>query len=109
MVLSTILAQPDITSKTIPIALQVYDEVRRPFAQEVVRRSYRTGERMFLQCARVEGVTVDASAAGKVSLGVMEEIGAESAELLLWTWSTTIDGDLQRAADLVRAKVAEQR
>ncbi len=42
--LAQFLGRPDVTTDTLHIALQVYDEIRRPLAQKVVALSHLSGQ-----------------------------------------------------------------
>ena len=61
--LASLLSLPEINAQTLSLALQVYDEVRRPFSQEVIRRSYETGQLYFMESGKMGNVSSEHSAA----------------------------------------------
>ncbi len=86
-------------------ALKTYDEVRRPFAQDILQRSLRTGEIYFLQCPQVQDVTLESSAAGGISENTLLELNDDLGEILRWTWTTSIVDDRERAIALFKNRL----
>ena len=101
IVLAGLLADPRATKDTIPQVLQAYDQVRRPFSQDIVRRSHRSGMMYCFQDGHLKDVSAEDSAAGKIPLEQLEALRDDIAELLEWTWSTSAMGDRDRAVKLL--------
>ncbi|KAL4248200.1 FAD/NAD(P)-binding domain superfamily protein [Abortiporus biennis] len=49
LVLAALLSHPCATQETIPTAFQVYDEIRRPFSQNILQLSMSTGKLYFME------------------------------------------------------------
>ncbi|TCD71096.1 hypothetical protein EIP91_000190 [Steccherinum ochraceum] len=105
LVLASLLARPETTRETLPIALQTYDEIRRPFSQDILRRSYETGQIYYLQSRRMKDVTAESSANGSVSTETLEGLCGDLREAFRWTWSTAVTSDCDQAVDLLRRKL----
>ncbi|KAJ3556027.1 hypothetical protein NM688_g2252 [Phlebia brevispora] len=108
MVLSMLLAQRELGRKTAPIALQVYDEVRRPFTQSVVRGSLQTGKNYYFQSPLAQEMLRELAKTGAMPTELLNKIGDETAEQLRWTWSTTIKGDQDYAVEMFKTRVAQR-
>jgi len=107
-VLAALLAQPETTTKTLPTALQVYDEIRRPFSQDIQCRSLAAGQLGTLNNAELLDVTEDQSFAGGISLDALKRVDAELEELYDWTWTTSAMDDRDRAVKLLKEKLASK-
>jgi len=105
LVLASLLARPETTHETLPVALQVYDEIRRPFSQDILRRSYETGQIYYLQSRRVKDVTVESSAGGNVSSETLDGLCGDLREAFRWTWSTAVTTDCDQAIDQFRRRL----
>lgn len=107
MVLATLLAQSEAQKDTVKQVLQVYDEVRRPFSQNVLKLSYETGQLYCLESPQFADVTAEESARGKVPLSEMKALSEELGEILRWTWTTTIQGDRDVATQKLKTKICD--
>ncbi|EIW82773.1 FAD/NAD(P)-binding domain-containing protein [Coniophora puteana RWD-64-598 SS2] len=87
-VLATLLGHPGTTLATVPRALAVYDEVRRPFAIGIADASQEVG--------RISGLQMDLPSS---------EIGPKIAEITSWAWETEIDGMLEDAKRMLEERV----
>ncbi|KAH8105384.1 hypothetical protein BXZ70DRAFT_1004888 [Cristinia sonorae] len=105
LVLASLLARPETTRETLPVALQVYDEIRRPFSQDILRRSYETGQIYYLQSRRLKDVTAEDSAAGDVTADTLENLCGDLREIFRWTWSTAVTSDCDQAVDQFRRRL----
>lgn len=103
--LADLLAQEETQKDTIVLALGAYDEIRRPFAQNVLDLSYKTGEMYFMQSPRFEHVSAAESSSGTVPASEMQALDEDLARILRWTWTTTIQGDRDRAIEKLKSKV----
>ena len=102
-VLASLLATPETTKATLMLALRIYDEVRRPVAQQVQRHSLLTGQTLFLD--RMEGVTVENSAAGFIPEARILQQGEEVRQLYEWTCTTSALPDRNKALAMFRARL----
>lgn len=100
LVLARLLADPRATKDTIPRVLRAYDHVRRPFSQDIVRRSQKSGMLCCFQEGQLKDVSTEDSAAGKVPLDRLEALRSDVAELSEWTWATSAMGDRGEAVQL---------
>ncbi|KAI0919700.1 hypothetical protein AcW1_003116 [Taiwanofungus camphoratus] len=100
-VLAALLAHPAVTLETLPRALQVYDEIRRPFSQGVLRRSRDTGFLLELNSPGFEDLTEEKSAEGNVTSGKLEEVGKGMDDIMAWLGNTSIMGDCERALEVL--------
>ena len=105
LVLASLLSRPEISRDTLPVALHVYDEIRRPFSQEILRRSYETGQIYYLQNRRMKDVTAESSAAGCVSTDALEGLCGDLRDMFRWTWSTAVTSDCDQAVELLRRRL----
>ena len=103
--LATLLGQFETTKATIPSALAVYDEIRRPFAQNVQELSFKAGEIAWLDGPRTQSYSAEDSAAGRIPESVVKEVVAEDvAGIQKWTWTTDPQADLRLAMQKLKEK-----
>ncbi|EKM51447.1 uncharacterized protein PHACADRAFT_187949 [Phanerochaete carnosa HHB-10118-sp] len=100
LVLAALLADPLASPETLPHILHAYDRVRRPFSQDVLRRSYESGTTYCFQRGAFAGVSVADSANGKITLESLEALNGHINELLEWTWKTSSGGDRSEASKM---------
>ena len=62
----------------------MYDEVRRPFSQDIQRRSDENGRRYHLQRGGWENVTVEQSASGNYDPEILKAVSRELQGALQW-------------------------
>ena len=83
---------------TIGRALEVYDEVRRPFAQNVQELSFKVGQVVWLDSPSVHQYCAEESAAGRIPETVLRELVTKDlADHFRWTWETDPQIDVQLA------------
>ncbi|EIW82784.1 FAD/NAD(P)-binding domain-containing protein [Coniophora puteana RWD-64-598 SS2] len=87
-VLATLLGHPRITRETIPQALAVYDEVRRPFAIGVARGSQEVGQIAGLQTGLP-----------------FSEMGDKINGITSWAWETEVDGAVEDAQRMLEERL----
>ncbi|KZT01928.1 FAD/NAD(P)-binding domain-containing protein [Laetiporus sulphureus 93-53] len=102
-VLANIIAHPAVTMETLPDALRVYDEIRRPFSQEIVERSRQTGLIYDLVSPALPHITEEASASGEIPSEILEEAGRMVVDLTSWLGSTSIMDDRDKALAMLNA------
>ncbi|EMD35744.1 hypothetical protein CERSUDRAFT_74585 [Gelatoporia subvermispora B] len=81
-ILASVLAHPEINAENVTTALQVYDEIRRPFAQEVARKSHESGLLLHFNAADFSGFSAEYSASGAVDTNVIDAVGRRHEELI---------------------------
>ncbi|KAH9929152.1 FAD/NAD(P)-binding domain-containing protein [Fomitopsis serialis] len=102
-ILATLLTQPGVTRDTLPVALQVYDALRRPFSQNVVQLSRSSGMSYRLNCPGFEALTEEQSYTGTISPAQLDEVGKTVIELTSWNRDTSIMTDRDRALESLAA------
>ena len=103
--LATLLGQSETTKETVSAALTVYDEIRRPFAQNIQELSFKAGEIAWLDGPRTQSYSVEDSAAGRIPESVVKEVVAEDmADIQKWTWTTDPQSDLRLAVQKLKEK-----
>lgn len=85
--LATLLGHPCTTLDTIPRALQVYNAVRRPYANQVAERSRVNGHYFTMQ---YNGVDFD-RISGDEQWDQLQGLGDAITRNWEWAWSTTLD------------------
>lgn len=105
MVLACLLSQEELSPRTLPLALQVYDEVRRPIAQEVQRRSLEAGKAFSFNGRSMSGVSREESAMGSASLEALQDVNRELDEISHWTWTSVAAEDRDTAIRLFRQRL----
>ena len=100
-ILAALLAHPRTNVHTLPLVAQIYDTVRRPFAQFVAKMSREAG---MLYTFNFPGSEFpehrDRSQDGDRLQKVYERI----ANNWKWAWETTVDGDLAKAVALLEGR-----
>ncbi|PIL34399.1 hypothetical protein GSI_03174 [Ganoderma sinense ZZ0214-1] len=103
-ILAKILAHPSVTPANLSAALAVYDDVRRPFSQEVQKGSENNGMNYQLRRAGWEDVSVEDSRAGRYPRELLDVLAEEIQKQIQWSRGTTIlsqgEGVVERLAAL---------
>ena len=63
--LAHLLGQTDVSKDNVSIALQLYDDTRRPFSQKIAALSFRSGQLNHLDTPEFAHITAEESASGK--------------------------------------------
>ncbi|XP_006459039.1 hypothetical protein AGABI2DRAFT_177137 [Agaricus bisporus var. bisporus H97] len=92
--LSTLLGHKSTNLSNVQTALQIYDTVRRPIAEEVAERSLENGRLFGLQLA---GFDADDEP------DRLPEIGEAVKQNWSWTWMTTVDSSVQKAVNMLES------
>ncbi|EKM48779.1 uncharacterized protein PHACADRAFT_202410 [Phanerochaete carnosa HHB-10118-sp] len=103
LLLAALLADPLASAATLAHVLRAYDRVRRPFSQDVLRRSYECGAAYCFQRGAFAGN--DDAADGKGTLESLEALSGYINGLLEWTWKTSSEGDRNEALEVFRGLV----
>ena len=77
--------------------MQIYDQIRRPFANRVLELSRSVGLLFELNGAGHDGVKPQSVVPKKV----LQEMGESCRAKWEWAWSTSIDEDLERAVAML--------
>lgn len=108
MLLATLLAQPQTSIAQIPTVLKVFDEVRRPFAQEIARKSFHTGTLTFLCSEELKEYSAEDSAAGRIPREVLKRLDKEVAVESEWCYKTFAKDDREKAVELYQVRTRAQ-
>ncbi|KAK0450371.1 uncharacterized protein EV420DRAFT_1646605 [Desarmillaria tabescens] len=91
-VLAELLSHPRITKSAIHHALEVYDSMRRPFAEEIARRSLENSKWLSLHYDNF-----DFSGSDDVDIErKLREMGDRIVEKWMWAWSSTVHESLEQ-------------
>ncbi|KAM5540037.1 hypothetical protein V8D89_006177 [Ganoderma adspersum] len=101
-ILAAIIAQPTVTTRNISTALGIYDSLRRPFAEMVLRRSRNNGLLYQFNTPGWEDVTADQSTAGGFASERLAEIGRGLQEQFEWLLTSSIMEVRDKAIEMAR-------
>lgn len=96
-ILSALLASPKCTTETVPRIMQIYDQIRRPFANRVLELSRSVGLLFELNGPGHDVVKPHSV----VPREVLEEMGESCRAQWEWAWSTSLDADLEKAVAML--------
>ncbi|KAJ7289283.1 hypothetical protein C8J57DRAFT_428970 [Mycena rebaudengoi] len=92
-ILATALGHRSTTRETLPRALRVFDEVRRPAATAVMEKSRMAGRYFSFD---VDGVDFD-RLAGPQLWDKLQKLAGVVTQNWEWTWTTSVDTSIQEA------------
>ncbi|CCM00599.1 uncharacterized protein FIBRA_02635 [Fibroporia radiculosa] len=95
-ILAVLLGHKNTTAGTLARALQVYDAIRRPFAQGAAARSHLGG---LLYTFNAPGFTPSELNAGGAPKLV--ELAERVRQNFKWVWETSLDVDVERAVKML--------
>ena len=104
MLLATLLSRPQANVGLIPTILGIFDEIRRPFSQEVAHKSENVGTMQLLDSEELKAYSVEASAAGQIPSEVLQRVAQSITNDGIWTWTTSAKHDRDRALELLRLR-----
>ncbi|KAI0338351.1 FAD/NAD(P)-binding domain-containing protein [Trametopsis cervina] len=106
IILATVLAHSATQADTIPHGLEIYDEIRRPFALHIQELSYLTGESIWLESMGLRHYTAEDSAAGRIPHAeLVELVTKDQPDKFRWAWTTSLKGDQDRAVEMLNSAV----
>ncbi|KAI0824329.1 FAD/NAD-P-binding domain-containing protein [Trametes gibbosa] len=106
ILLARLLGQPAVKPDNITIALKIYDQLRRPFAQMIARRSLQNGDLHNLTAPTLNAVTPEMSATGSgFTREQLDMVGETLERLKDWRRGTTIEEDCQTALRLLSEQI----
>lgn len=102
-VLSSLLAHPSLTNSNLEVALKVYETVRLPFANEVMKRSATNGRLYEFSDPRFACLTSrDISGDDEMKVGAkLRIVGLAIEECSKWRWDTDVEDDRKRAMEML--------
>ncbi|KAI0643647.1 FAD/NAD-P-binding domain-containing protein [Trametes meyenii] len=107
-ILARLLGQPDISRNKISLALKIYDQIRRPVAQDVAARSWECGKTHCFYIPQLDGVTPEMSSSGNsITREDLKNVAQRAEKLQEWREGTTIAGDLQVALRFLGEELAK--
>lgn len=96
--LAQLLARPDVTTANVSAALQVYDEIRRPFTQTISELARRRGQLHHLTAPQFADITPELSATGEaLTMDQLWEVGKTMQELRDWQDGSSVAEDVEGA------------
>ncbi|KAF8624142.1 hypothetical protein AX17_007205 [Amanita inopinata Kibby_2008] len=102
-ILSSLLGHPKTTRETLEHALQVYDQVRRPFALEVQRKSRLAG-RYFTFHPEVTNLDMDEGE--EQSRDKLLDLAEKFTKNWEWAWTTHIEDSLEDALRMLEEEIS---
>lgn len=96
-VLATILGHPATTRESLDRALDIFDRIRRPLAQEVVEKSRLNGQRFSFHNLNFDDLSPH---------GLADDLRALSegfTKMWEWTWTTSVDTSVQEALAMLES------
>lgn len=120
-ILGRLLTQPQVTHSRIFEALEIYDSIRRPFANGVVNATRKVGQLYEFEGIDIDGPSTASNASGKsTNLAVFngdgtvvtksewtKRWGDEVLKLWRWQWEDGPDADWVEAQKMLLAKANE--
>ncbi|GJE93249.1 FAD-dependent monooxygenase [Phanerochaete sordida] len=100
LVLAALLASPHARPDTLPAVLRAYDAVRRPFSQDILKRSYDAGTMLCLMSERTAG--------GKTGAADLAGLNADLNDITRWAWTTSSQVERDAALKLLAEYVGEK-
>ncbi|KAJ7698138.1 hypothetical protein B0H17DRAFT_1051225 [Mycena rosella] len=92
-ILATVLGHPSTTRETIPRALRIFDEIRRPAAAGVMEACRLNGRYFSFE---LDGVDLD-HYAGPQLWDKLQKLHGAVVKNWEWAWTTSVDGSIQDA------------
>ncbi|KAL6301495.1 FAD/NAD(P)-binding domain-containing protein, partial [Sparassis latifolia] len=105
-ILASLLGHPSVTRTTVNHALHVYDAIRRPFAQDVQRRSRNTGILYQLNGADCQTLSEEDSASGAVPLEKLEGVAHAIDGMMNWMGVGSAMTERSRALNMLANNMA---
>ncbi|KAI0772517.1 FAD/NAD-P-binding domain-containing protein [Trametes elegans] len=107
--LARLLAESPVDQAALPIALKVYDERRRPVAQQVSAFSLRSGRLHSFIAPELTSVTEELSASGQgMSIEQLKKLAADLEDIKAWQKVTTIASEYDTAVERLREELKSE-
>ncbi|CCL98471.1 uncharacterized protein FIBRA_00469 [Fibroporia radiculosa] len=95
-ILAALLGHPGTTLENVDQVLKVYDEIRRPFSQEIVEKSRGNGLKYDLRSPGLEWMTEEKSVTSPLTPAQLEELGDSIEDAFTWVKTTSVMDDLDK-------------
>ncbi len=99
-VLSSLLCHPLTTIPTLSTVFEIYTAVRQPFANDVMRRSYRNRQLYQFNDDDFKDLSVE-----NPPMERLEELGRAISEHWKWTWTTDPEDDRLKAMYMLEKRL----
>ncbi|KAG6844819.1 hypothetical protein H0H87_003386 [Tephrocybe sp. NHM501043] len=96
-ILATVLGHPSTTKDTLHRALDIFDQIRRPPAQQVAENSRRAGQIFTLHGLNLDGLSNNAL------FTKLKSLSEEFIKIWEWTWTTSIEESRREAIRLLES------
>ncbi|KAJ7923437.1 hypothetical protein B0H13DRAFT_1979817 [Mycena leptocephala] len=100
-ILATVLGHRSTIRANVPRALQIFDEIRRPAAAAVMEGSRMNGRYFSFE---VDGVDFD-RCTGPQLWDNLQKLNSALVKNWEWTWTTSVDGQIQDALRMLEMRV----
>ncbi|TBU45377.1 FAD/NAD(P)-binding domain-containing protein [Dichomitus squalens] len=101
-ILATILSHSSVKLSNAAEALKIYDDVRRPFSQNVQQGSEDNAKRYQLRTDDWEDVTLEDSKAGQYDHAKLDVLAKEFMHQMQWSFDSSILGDRDQVEEKLR-------
>ncbi|GBE85787.1 FAD/NAD(P)-binding domain-containing protein [Sparassis crispa] len=105
-ILASVLGHPSVTLATVDQALHVYDAIRRPFVQDVQRRSHYSGKLYQLSGPECQALSEEDSASGAVSVEKLAEVANAIDDTMNWMGMGSGMSERTRALNMLECSMA---
>ncbi|KIY62359.1 salicylate hydroxylase [Cylindrobasidium torrendii FP15055 ss-10] len=103
-ILATLLGHPSTKKENLSKALSIYDAIRRPFSQDIARRSRLSSQISSFVSKEIEGLSDNFDGLqGQAKVDALKKFSSTLKNLTQWSWHTTIDTDVERAVSMLEA------
>lgn len=99
-ILAALLSNPLTTLEMIPVALEIYDTIRRPLGNDVQARSAQQGRYYELSAEEFGDLAGESSPTERV-----KELAKAVNDNMSWVWKTEASLDRTRALDLLETRL----
>ena len=107
-ILAVLLSNPKTTLDTLPEALKAYEDIRRPFAADVQRRSALAGNIFDFnapECLEVQDFGKNGFV-GEDDYGKLWNVGHVCCDRWKWAWTTGSSGEEEKAIKMLEQRLA---
>ncbi|KJA23632.1 hypothetical protein HYPSUDRAFT_215178 [Hypholoma sublateritium FD-334 SS-4] len=98
-ILGLLLGHPSTTRATLSRALQIYDDIRRPFSQRVQERSRLNGQYFTLSCQEIDFNAIPEHEM-LTKLKILGKVFTKNWE---WAWMSSLGGSVEEAMRLIES------
>lgn len=108
-ILAVLLSHPKTTIHTLKEALKVYEDIRRPFAADIQKRSAFAGtmyDFIAPECLQLQDVG-KSGVIEEEDFGKLWNIGHLCCDCWRWAWTTGIAGEEEKAIEMLESRLAK--